>query len=80
MPNFKEVTLVFFDIFKDLCNKRGISTYKACTDIGLNRSSVAKWKAGSIPNGATLNLLADYFGVSTDYLLCRDEFLAKHVD
>ena len=69
MPNFKEVTLVFFDIFKDLCNKRGISTYKACTDIGLNRSSVAKWKAGSIPNGATLNLLADYFGVSTDYLL-----------
>lgn len=30
---------------------------------------MAKWKAGSIPNGATLNLLADYFGVSTDYLL-----------
>ncbi len=60
---------MFFDIFKDLCAKRGISTYKACTDIGLNRSSVAKWKSGSIPNGSTLNLLADYFGVSTDYLL-----------
>ena len=24
--------------------------------------------------------IADFLNVSTDYLLCRDEFLAKHVD
>lgn len=24
--------------------------------------------------------IADFLDVSTDYLLCRDEFLAKHVD
>ncbi len=28
----------------------------------------------------TLVKLADYLDVSTDYLLCRDEFLAKHAD
>lgn len=60
---------MFFDILKQLCDRRGISPYKACTDIGLNRSAVMKWKNGSTPNGATAAKLADYFGVSTDYLL-----------
>ena len=60
---------MFLDRFKELCSKKGVSAYRACTDIGLNRSSVAKWKNGSIPNGSTLNRLADYFGVSVDYLL-----------
>ena len=41
----------------------------AAEDIGLNRSAVAKWKAGGKPNGTTAGKLADYFGVSTDYLL-----------
>ncbi len=60
---------MFFDIFSELCSKKGVSTYKACTAVGLNRSAVAKWKVGSTPNGATIALLADYFGVTTDYLL-----------
>ena len=60
---------MFFDRLNKLCDEKGISTYKACTDIGLNRAAVAKWKNGSIPNGNTVAKLADYFGVSTDYLL-----------
>lgn len=60
---------MFFDRFQQLCRERGVSVYRACTDIGLNRSAVAKWKAGGRPNGATAAKLADYFGVSTDYLL-----------
>ncbi|MBQ7283973.1 MAG: helix-turn-helix transcriptional regulator, partial [Oscillospiraceae bacterium] len=28
-----------------------------------------KWKNGSVPTGETLQKLADYFGVSVDYLL-----------
>lgn len=67
---------MFFDRFKELCSKKGVSAYRACTDIGLNRSSVAKWKNGSIPNGSTLNRLADYFGVSVDYLLGNEKELA----
>ena len=63
---------MFFNRFQSLCAQRGISVYRACTDIGLNRSAVAKWKAGSRPNGATAAKLADYFGVTTDYLLCPE--------
>jgi len=60
---------VFFNRFKALCDEKNISVYRACTDIGLNRSAVAKWKAGGRPNGTTAAKLADYFGVTTDYLL-----------
>ena len=60
---------MFFNRFKALCEEKGISVYRACTDIGLNRSAVAKWKSGGSPNGTTAARLADYFGVTTDYLL-----------
>lgn len=60
---------MFFNRFKTLCDERNISVYRACTDIGLNRSAVAKWKTGGKPNGTTAAKLAEYFGVTTDYLL-----------
>lgn len=60
---------MFFDVFSALCDQKGVSRYKACTDIGLNRAAVAKWKAGAIPNGSTLQKLSEYFGVTTDYLM-----------
>ena len=64
---------MFFNRFQALCADRGISVYKACTDIGLNRSAVAKWKQGGKPNGTTAARLAEYFGVTTDYLLGLEE-------
>ncbi len=64
---------MFFNRFKALCEERGISVYRACTDIGLNRSAVAKWKSGGQPNGTTAPKLADYFGVTTDYLLGKSD-------
>lgn len=60
---------MFFDIFSLLCQQKGVSRYKACTDMGLNRAAVGKWKSGAIPTGTTLAKMADYFGVTTDYLL-----------
>lgn len=64
---------MFFNRFKALCDERNISVYRACTDIGLNRSAVAKWKDGGKPNGTTAGKLAEYFGVTTDYLLGQSE-------
>ena len=64
---------MFFDRFQSLCDNRGISVYKACTDIGLNRSAVAKWKAGGKPTGNTAAKLAAYLGVTTDFLLTGQE-------
>ena len=64
---------MFFNRFKQLCDQKNISVYRACTDIGLNRSAVAKWKNGGKPNGSTAAKLAEYFGVTTDYLLGQSE-------
>ena len=66
-------TFVFFNRFKQLCDQRNISVYRACMDIGLNRSAVAKWKNGGKPNGSTAAKLAAYFEVTTDYLLGQSE-------
>jgi len=64
---------VFFNRFRALCDQKNVSVYRACTDIGLNRSAVAKWKTGGKPNGSTAAKLAAYFGVTTDYLLGQSE-------
>ncbi len=60
---------MFFDIFAQQCRQKGVTLNKACVDCGISRTSVAKWKKGATPNGATLAKLAAYFGVTTDCLL-----------
>lgn len=60
---------MFYDIFIRLCREKNISPAAVVREIGLNNSSPTAWKRGSIPKSETLQKLADYFGVSTDYLL-----------
>ena len=64
---------MFFDRFEDLCKQKGVSKQRACIDCGLSRTAWNKWKAGAIPNGDAVQSLADYFGVTTDYLLTGEE-------
>ena len=64
---------MFFNRFKALCEERGLSVYAACTEIGLNRSAVNKWKQGGKPNGTTAAKMAQFFGVTTDYLLGQSD-------
>lgn len=68
------VDFVFYDLFCELCKKKGISVTKATVEIGLSRTIGTKWKnTGAVPNGETLNKIADYFGVTTDYLLTGEQ-------
>lgn len=61
---------MFFEVFCVLCEKKGISVTKATVEMGLSRTIGTKWrKTGAVPNGETLNTIANYFGVTTDYLL-----------
>ncbi len=61
--------MAFYDIFIYLCKQRGKSPSAVAREIGLNDSSTTYWKRGSIPKSDTVQKLADYFCVSTDYLL-----------
>ena len=65
--------IVFYDVFSELCEEKGISCKRAAIEIGLSNSIAAKWKrTGATPNGETLNKIAAYFGVSVGYLLGKE--------
>lgn len=59
-----------FDIVKELCKKQGISLNTLEENLGFSRNSLYSWKNSS-PKPEKLSVVADYFDVSTDYLLGR---------
>lgn len=62
----------FIEIVLDLIEKKKISKNKMLSDLELSKNSFVNWiERGTIPNGDTIVKIADYFGVSTDYLLGR---------
>lgn len=60
---------MFYDTFLYLCNQHGISPSAAVVDMGFQKSVATRWKNGTVPRDANLMKVADYFGVTTDYLL-----------
>ncbi len=61
---------MFYDTFRKLCERKGISCNKAALEIGLSNATPTKWKkTGATPTGDTLRKIAEYFGVSESYLL-----------
>ena len=65
---------MFFDVFRELCDKKGVSPSRAALECGLSKSTVSQWKTrGSSPKFEQLSKIAAYFGVSVDYLLGNEE-------
>lgn len=65
---------MFYDRFKQLCERKGVSCNKAALEIGLSNATPTKWKkTGATPVGETLDKIAAYFGVTTDYLLGKEK-------
>ena len=58
-------------IITTLCDKKGVTPAKMCRDIGVTKSMMSDLKYGRISSVSqkNLELIADYFGVSVDYLL-----------
>jgi len=64
---------MFWDRFEELCRVSGKKPSPVGKEIGVSATAVSKWKEGTIPNGEVLMKIADYFHVSVDYLLGREE-------
>lgn len=59
----------FFEHFSALCKESGETPNAVAKKIGASSGSVTAWKKGTDPRNATLAKIADYFGVSVDYLI-----------
>lgn len=61
-----------YEKIKELTNERGISVRELEKRLGYSNGYFSKWKKVS-PNSDGLSKVADYFDVSTDYLLGRTD-------
>lgn len=63
------------DRIKLLRNEKNISQEALAKSITSNQKQISKWERGQIePNIDMLKKLADYFGVTVDYLIERVDF------
>ena len=61
--------MCFFEVLENLCTQNNTNVTSVLKAIGLSTSKGTAWRNGSIPTGDILIKLAQYFGVSIDYLL-----------
>lgn len=70
-----------YDIFERLCKERGVSEYRVGEATGIKGSTFYGWKTGKYtPKQDKLQKIADYFGVTVDYLLTGEEPDGHYVD
>lgn len=63
-----------YEIFSKLLQGYGVTPYKVSKETGVSQSTLSDWKKGKItPKSDTMKKIADYFGVSVDYLMTGKE-------
>ncbi|QDK70154.1 helix-turn-helix domain-containing protein [Lactococcus protaetiae] len=63
---------IFAERLKQLRKSKALTQKEVAEQLGMTQQNYQKWESGkSSPSGETLDKLADYFQVSTDYLLGR---------
>lgn len=59
-----------YEIFVQLLHEYGVTPYKVSKETGISQTTFSNWKSGrSIPKAESMQKIADYFGVSLEYLL-----------
>lgn len=63
----------FYTRLTQLRKAKGVSQAEIINTLGFGRNAFTQWKHGAMPNSSSQKVLADYFGVSVDYLMGRTE-------
>ena len=63
---------IFFERYSELCYSVNETPNSVAKELGVSSGSVTAWKNGTEPRPKTLSKIADYFGVTTDYLLGKE--------
>lgn len=70
---------MFFDNFVKLCEEKGVKPSRALTDAGVPKSAYSYWRTEASfgndakPTNQNAVKLAQYFGVTVDYLLTGEQ-------
>lgn len=63
-----------YEIFEELCEKKQVTPYRVCKETGITTATISNWKAGRyVPKQDKMKKIADFFGVSVDYLMTGKE-------
>ena len=63
-----------YDVFIHLCQQKGVTPGFVASELGFSRSVFTDWKTGrATPKADKLLKIAQYFGVSVEYLMTGKE-------
>ena len=60
---------MFWTIFSTLCAGKNLSPNAVATELKIPSGSITAWRNGATPRTKSLTKIANYFGVTVDYLL-----------
>ena len=66
---------MYYDNFEKLCARDGVRPSTVSKETGISSATLTSWKKGAYtPKNDKLQLIADYFNVSLEYLLGSDGY------
>lgn len=67
-----------YEIFQQLLDKNNVKAFDVSKATGISTSTLTDWKKGrSVPKQDKMQKIADYFGVTVNYLMTGKEELEK---
>ena len=67
-----------YDIFENLLKINKTTVYRVSKETGISASTLSDWKSGrSVPKLDKMRLIAEFFGVSLEYMLTGEESSAE---
>lgn len=64
---------MFYDIFSNLCIMHKTTPATVAKELEITNAAISKWRHGAAPRDFTLRKIADYFDVTVDYLLGKEQ-------
>ncbi len=64
--------MTMYERIQNLCRNHGFEISNLGDNlpgVSLTKGTISKWKSGAVPRASTLKAIADFFGVSPEYLL-----------
>ena len=67
-----------YDIFEDLLKINKTTAYRVSKETGISAATLSDWKSGrSVPKIDKMKLIAEFFGVSLEYMLTGEDTFAE---